>query len=510
MDWEAASQRSFVAQLSKHAADIELVATGLEKQAEALTTYAGQLTQIKDRQTVLESRRRTAQDSVAVARFNLLSAPSVPQLMKTPDSDTAEASKKHTAATQENAQADAALRQVEVEWEQLISDRRSIDAICASALQSADALGGLAGVSAASITPINAQQLLALLGTLSGADLAILATQFPEIEAALRHVDPGTVAEWWEARKPEQQQQLIVGFPAVIGSLNGLPAQVRVVANRENAKTRIEEARRELAAIKDWGDEVSTVEQRKLLRSEIDYLSDAIADPPSVQLYLYDQKHDRIVEMIGTPGPDTKRVVTYVPGTFANMDGFYQKDTQKVSRFLVQAGAGDTVAFVYKDGSFPQGIVSEANSPAFAARTGQNLKEFQDGLAAQAELKDAEPIGIGHSWGTANVTSAEEAGAHFAKVASLSGAGMPPSWQPASGTEYRDFSYSGDLLQLVQKVPIGLVWDGKNPRSSGFEHGEYYNAPFSDGPVDRHNLVASSERGNQKVLGDLERFVRDR
>ncbi len=38
---------------------------------------------------------------------------------------------------------------------------------------------------------------------------------------------------------------------------------------------------------------------------------------------LYQPEENRIAEMIGTPGPGTKRVLTYVPGTFTSMDSFF-------------------------------------------------------------------------------------------------------------------------------------------------------------------------------------------
>ncbi|WP_182067230.1 hypothetical protein [Curtobacterium sp. ME12] len=66
-----------------------------------------------------------------------------------------------------------------------------------------------------------------------------------------------------------------------------------------------------------------------------------------------------------------------------------------------------------------------------------------------SELTDAQTTAIGHSWGLANIRTSETLGTQYDQVASLSGAGMPESWQPDRETTYTDYS-SADTLQVGQ------------------------------------------------------------
>jgi len=525
-EWKAMSQTAFAAKLSRDAVDIELLAAGLEAQAAALQTYAGQLSQLKDRQRVLERQRRSAQDALAAAQQRWLfggysnDAP-IYLAQAAGDEATAANLKQQKAVVQ--GQMDAARisdRAVDAQWDQLVADRRQIDATCTAALQNVTVLGALAGITSSSIARSNPASLLAMLSKLTEADLVILLKQHPELSRALEQAEPTAVAAWWRDLPEDQRTALIAGAPTLVGALDGVPALDRVAANKINAANRIKQAEHE---IEGWRDKGAAFGQRdfyldevKALNREIGYLKYAVGETPSVQLYLYDHESDRIVEMLGQPSPGTNKVMTYVPGTFADQDGFYSEDTQAVAGWFQQRDPG-MVAFVYKDGPFPSSI-PQANSEPFAAITGKRLARFEAGVQAQHELRDAQQIGIGHSWGTANLTAAEVAGARFDDMISSSGAGVPSQWEPRPGTRYQDYSYY-DVLQEAQHLPVDGVWGGRNPRVSGFEHGDYYQAPlglknyplndYLDpagnqlGLLDAHNLIATATPQNSKVLNDM-------
>ncbi|WP_135119026.1 hypothetical protein [Orlajensenia leifsoniae] len=159
--------------------------------------------------------------------------------------------------------------------------------------------------------------------------------------------------------------------------------------------------------------------------------------------------------------------------------------------------------------------IGEANDPNSYEVTGDRLVSLQNGLLQDSDLSAARTAGIGHSWGLTNITGSETLGAHYDNVVSLSGAWTPETWQPDPGTDYKDYSYN-DLLQIGQST--GLVGDGNTPRAegSGFEHDPYYEGPrpitiqTMDGPVtdfgaamDNHNLVASDDLANRKLLLQL-------
>jgi hypothetical protein len=263
------------------------------------------------------------------------------------------------------------------------------------------------------------------------------------------------------------------------------------------------------------------------LETEIRYLHGAVDEPPTLQLYLYDKDDDRIVEMVGTPSASTRKVVTYTPGTLANMEQFYDGDTQRIARWLQQQDRDGVVGFVYKDGRYPQNPLTEANDETYAQGTGRQLAVFEDGLFRDPLLADEQSIAIGHSWGTSNITSSEMAGARYDIVVSLSGAGAPDGWRKRPETSYADFSYN-DILQTAQDVRIGdhgAVWGGRNPRDIGFDHGDYYDAPVTwknfpgNGMVswslplvaglDAHNLASSTNSTNVKLLDDMRDYIYD-
>jgi hypothetical protein len=224
-------------------------------------------------------------------------------------------------------------------------------------------------------------------------------------------------------------------------------------------------------------------------------------------------------------------VLTYVPGTLTNMDSFYGKNgsLQQMAKWLeANDPDGTSVAFVFKDGVFPGGAegsknpaefvgaFAQANDPEFARGTSKALYDFQRGLAVDPIRTEPgyRDVAIGHSWGLANITSAEVHGATYDKVISLAGAGMPPEWQPRAGTTYTDYSY-WDFLMEAQST--GGVWGGRNPnRSDDFESRGYFVSPHdveleatgaSYTPVwkldDNHSLVAESSEDNAQVRDAL-------
>lgn len=351
------------------------------------------------------------------------------------------------------------------------------------------------------------------------------------LDALLSADTPEEVLRLWLSR-PELQDEVINAHPEIVGAMDGIPALVRVAANRLNAPGWIAEAEADLAV------EGISDERAAFLRSEIAYLRQVMSDDDPVQLYLYDRDSSRIIEMIGTPSPETEKVITYVPGTFTSLGDFYTGGAQQIAGYLADQVPG-TVAFVYKDGPFPGenpdvgGIdmfrIGEANDPDRALAAGQQLARFQAGMRADPLLGTAEHDAFGHSWGLANVTSSEVAGAHYDKVISLSGAGMLDAWKPSRDTSYTDLSYN-DILQSGQG--LGLVWGGNNPREHpAFEHGEYYEGPHDDQLadsasvpssgypavyvplddigvlMDNHNLIATTATANDKALNEMLNLV---
>ncbi|MFS0854310.1 hypothetical protein [Microbacterium sp. 179-I 3D4 NHS] len=348
----------------------------------------------------------------------------------------------------------------------------------------------------------------------------------PDFWGNVETVDPAVVAEWWAGVVARSEgipgawtagpaASFLAAAPALIGSLNGVPAIDRVAANRAAAPDRIAEAREELT--KPDLDAAA----RAFLLNEIAYLERASTG--EVQLYVYDRDASRIVEMVGTPSPETSNVITYSPGTFTSMNDFYSGGVQQIADYLVENTPG-TVAFVVKETVFPGenvdegGInlprVIEANDPERARAAGRELALFEAGMRADRLLGGAEQIAIGHSWGLVHVIGSEVAGVTYDQVISLAGAGMLEEWRANPQTVYTDLSYR-DLLQRAQDG--GVVWDGRYPRvDPAFRYGDFYRGPddavLDDGEFtqadlgvlsDNHNLITQDVAGNKKVLEAL-------
>ncbi|WP_226533702.1 hypothetical protein [Microbacterium paraoxydans] len=329
---------------------------------------------------------------------------------------------------------------------------------------------------------------------------------------------------------PGLQEELIEAHPAILGGMDGLPVAVRVTANQRCASAWIDAAQEELDQEPEGSDRAAFLEK------ELAYLR--LVRSGDVQLYLYDRDFSRIVEVIGDLATPPERVLTYVPGTFTSLADFYTGSVQEIGSEMVRAAPG-TVAFVYKDGLFPGedpdvgGMnltrIGEANDPERAADAGRQLARFASGMRVDPALGDAEQDAFGFSWGLANVTSSEVAGAEFDKVVSLAGAGMPPEWTPDPDTIYADLSYR-DVLQEGQH--LGVVWGGNNPRlHPAFEHGDYYTGPDDDvldradaGSLGRptvsippdyfrvltenHSLISTDDPANEDALRDMRELVK--
>jgi hypothetical protein len=227
-----------------------------------------------------------------------------------------------------------------------------------------------------------------------------------------------------------------------------------------------------------------------------------------------------------------ERIYTFVPGTSAQMKDFW-KDGYGVQDFsgrLMSEDGVDSVAFVYKDGRFPGGgdlvfpaekknlvaALAQANSSSFARESGERLAAFRAGLDVGGAAAGSPPprsVGIGHSWGTANVLASELAGAHWDHAVSLAGAGAPQEWSGSPATEYDSFRYD-DALGAVQAT--GIVYRHHNPQYlADFEQHEYES--FADRAMEwnspavlrlaalltNHALIASDGPGNDPVIRDV-------
>lgn len=552
--WTGRSRNAFVSTLESAAPDLDVLITGLDATAAALNRYAAQVEQIQDAQRALEHQRDQARRTVWDRQRRLRDLASTPGMIGTgsdrahPFEDPVTADIRAHVTDQLDSE-QAILRQVDTNWDLLVTRRRQADAACVAALDSRDTLGNTWRLTGSAIRTDTPEQLLALLGALGSTDLLILLKLHPELVGKIQKADPAAVAAWW-ARLPSahhdgqpdgqadangfsaEQAAMIAGAPTLIGSLNGLPALARVAANKLNAEVFLKENTTEFNRLVTSGKIDSGTIGRLIDLAKEDAYLHKVTDG-TVQLYLYDRAKAQIIEMEGTPSAATDRVVTYVPGMFSDMNLFYDRKAQEIATWLVGTHPSTAVAFIYKDGVFPGGSdgklgalnaqfpvgLAEANSPDWAAAGGRRLAGFEAGVILDPMMADAKTIAIGHSWGLTDVTASEVAGAHYDQVISLSGAWMPEHWQADPTTHYSDFSYPDILLEAQA---TGIVGNGNDPRASAaFDHGSYYQSPTDPiirGPfgvpmgldqsilLNNHNLIATTDSNNLSALAD----VRDR
>jgi hypothetical protein len=381
---------------------------------------------------------------------------------------------------------------------------------------------------------------LVALARADSAHVARLLAAHPDWAERLRSRPPSpeAVRAWWSTLPPGTVAALIDGAPAVVGALGGVPPLDRVAANRVSARARLREVEAEIPGwerVLQEGASADLQAERRAkldaLRAERDYLRSV--DAGEVQLYLYEPADNRIVEMFGTPGPGTTRILTYVPGTFTRVDSFYRGEVQSISQWMTEQESG-MVAFVWKGADFPGddqypgqtgfGIgLLEANDPDRAAPAGEALARFQREVSSDPSLAHGLQFAAGHSWGLVPIAASEMRGARYAHVHSLSGAWVPDGWAPCSSTSYSHWSYT-DALSMAQDGMF--VNAGRAPDTvSAFQSHIYMRktdaevplggdlAPFlyPDGPSLRvslsplanHNLIAGVSEENKNALNDL-------
>lgn len=363
----------------------------------------------------------------------------------------------------------------------------------------------------------------------------MLATH-PEFVERIRQRPPApdAVRDWWNALPTGAKTALTHGAPAVVGALGGVPPLARVAANRVVARDRIAFVDRDIAQLesllKEGAMATLRAERQTMLdrlAAERSYLDRVVAG--DVQLVLYQPEANRIAEMIGTPGPGTQRVLTYVPGTFTSVHSFYGNAVQELPRWLSKGDTG-MVAFVWKGTDFPgdgdrAGLadqvvgIGEANQQDRAVPAGESLARFANEMRTNPDVAAARQIGGGYSWGLVPLTGSELAGTHYDSVHSFAGAWVPRGWAADPRTDYSHWSYT-DFLSIAQD--LGWVGDGRNPDvTPEFEHHVFERpgdfdvplggdlAPFLDpngpsvrisvSPMENHQLIVSTRPENLRA-----------
>jgi hypothetical protein len=229
--------------------------------------------------------------------------------------------------------------------------------------------------------------------------------------------DPAAVRRWWDALTAADRRYLLAEQAARLGVLDGVPVEVRDRANRLV-----------LAAAGD-------TPALRALRARL-----AGADAPRAYLLAFDASGDgRAVVAIRDPD-HTGNVLTYVPGTGANV-GDLGKGVLLPAADRLAAATGPSTAVVFWLGYDAPDNPVVASYPSYARHAEGALDRFQDGLRATHDGARAHQAVLGHSYGSTVVGfTARDRGLDADDVIFVGSPGV-------------GVAHAGDL-----GVPAGHVW----------------------------------------------------
>ncbi|RNL71189.1 alpha/beta hydrolase [Streptomyces sp. I6] len=231
---------------------------------------------------------------------------------------------------------------------------------------------------------------------------------------------PADRKRWWDGLTDARREEYLASYPDVIGNLDGIPAQVRDEANRENLQLLIakfsgeegEVARARLGGLKEI--------QHQMELNATTRLSDP-REPPMYLLGIADEGTGRAIVAYGNP--DTSRNVSaYVPGLGTALDGdFARNDLRRAHDTAVLARLNDpsSASIVWLGYDPPQlgGVDAETllsnievMSADRAERGAPAYNSFMSGLGVTNQHGDPHLTAIGHSYGSRLVGAATQEG----------------------------------------------------------------------------------------------------
>jgi hypothetical protein len=307
---------------------------------------------------------------------------------------------------------------------------------------------------------------------------------------------PAEVRRWWDALDPAQRHTLTAGEPTAIGSLDGVPAGARDLANRLLLDARRDEVDRWIVGA--HGPELCRLRE---LRAGLDALAGRLADDAGPRAYLLRLDlagEGRAVVALGDPDR-ADNVLTHVPGMTAglsSLDGELSRAARVAERAQQVAPQESTSAVLWLDYDAPD-FLHEAAGAARAEAGAESLRRFQDGLRASHDGPAAHLTVSGHSYGSLVVGAAAGSaglaadsvvfvGSPGVGVDSAAGLHVPPGqvWSTASASDivqYAAVAPGGLLadLAVASAVPVfgqwlafgrpeEDLWFGRNPADPGF------------------------------------------
>jgi len=338
---------------------------------------------------------------------------------------------------------------------------------------------------------------------------------------------PAEVSAWWDSLTPEQQEQAIADFPQLVGPLDGVPATDRDPANRILLERDLADLRARDATLADreaflrmmaaqgrlaeaypdsmnplgsltaeWdriGEQRAEIAGRLAGPSEIQH---RIGDPDKPPIFLlgYDPAGDGKA-IVSVNNPDlADNVLTYVPGTTADLNGI-RGDLQRSDVMAADAADVDPTAraasILWLGYDAPDWF-NNAASASYAQAGAGDLRDFESGLRATHEgATPAQSTVIGHSYGTTTVGYAAKDG-HL-PVDNVIFVGSPGVGVDTAGDLHLDggpqhvwaSTAANDVIRLTG-IDDTMRF-GENPANPGFGGRTFTSADGSLSPVATHS-----------------------
>lgn len=292
--------------------------------------------------------------------------------------------------------------------------------------------------------------------------------------------DPAAVTRWWLALPARSRRWLLLHRPAWLGRLDGVPADVRDVANRRALDLDRDRLRR-LAAAGVPGSAAA-------LRS-LDALAARLDRPGPGRAYLLGvdgQGDGRAVIALGNPD-HARDVAAYVPGAGADLRHVGSL-VDAAGRVAARAPGAAVVMWLGYDA--PADPLA-ASSPAAARRAEADLDRFTDGLRATHAGAPAHLTLVGHSYGSTVIGYAARdrglaaddvvfVGSPGVGAAHAADLGLPPGHVWSSTATWDPIRLTGAAHDALRPPPFDAgsgLWFGADPSRPEFGGRTFASAP---------------------------------
>lgn len=286
----------------------------------------------------------------------------------------------------------------------------------------------------------------------------------------------------WDSLDQAGQERLLLLFPAVFGSLNGVPMAARARANtitvpgvreineqairdlkrpQRPALDNLNEIQANQAAIdysiaeQAYQDELNRLEQ---IRKGLDHAM--LKDLQVVAVGL--EGNGRILVMNGTPSPATTTAAVLVPGTGATL-GSLEDYTGKLAN-VDRSPAPDHVSFYYQDVDLPQRLIVDNATSAFNEAAAPRLAAFDYALDLEVPAETRSTY-IGYSAGAGALGTAERVGLDSSNIVYVAPSGTGHEVGSPQDTENQDANRywvqsRDDTIAIAQAVGGAAQGDG--------------------------------------------------